>query len=278
VRPLVTTREHVKLMLDEIHQHYCQRLTLAALARRLQRESAYLGRLFRDEIGITVHSYMTRARMVFGAAHVRAGVKIEAVSLDLGYRSKKNFYRQFKRHFDMTPEAYRHRFTAATSVAPAQQLHHSRDHLVNVSDPPVLTRRADKLSIWRRRLKLARSLRGSSIAMLLTDARGRYVGATAASVILTGYSVDELRGMPAGVLFPNDSPSNTRSRLLVLSLPSPALPATTELQTKSAGPIAIHLTSVENLLVERQQLTAAPVQGGPFNRNEFESIIDSDIS
>ncbi len=95
-------------MLSEIRQNYSQRLTLATLARLLRRQSAYLGRLFREEIGITVHEYVTRARMVFGGAHVRAGVKIEAVALDLGYRSKKNFYRQFKRFFGMTPEAYRH--------------------------------------------------------------------------------------------------------------------------------------------------------------------------
>jgi hypothetical protein len=83
---------------------------------------------------------------------------------------------------------------------------------------------------------------------------------------LTGYSVDELRGMPAEVLFPNDSASNARSRLQVVSLASTALPATTALQTKSAGPIAVHLTSVENLLLERQQLTAAPVRGEALQR------------
>jgi AraC-like DNA-binding protein len=95
-------------MLDQIQQNYTQRVTLGTLATTLGRQSAYLGRLFRDEIGVTVHEYVTRARMVNGAVQVRSGVKIEAVALDLGYQSKKNFYRQFKRRFGMTPEAYRH--------------------------------------------------------------------------------------------------------------------------------------------------------------------------
>src|SRR6266850_738700 len=103
-----TTHEHVQRMLEQIQRNYTQRLTLAALARTLGRQSAYLGRLFREEIGVTVHEYVTRARMANGAAQVRSGVKIEAVALDLGYRSKKNFYRQFKRRFGMTPDAYRH--------------------------------------------------------------------------------------------------------------------------------------------------------------------------
>jgi YesN/AraC family two-component response regulator len=108
VRFSPTTHDHVRRMLDVIHQRYNQRLTLAGLSRILRRQAAYLGRLFYDEIGVTVHEYITRARMVFGAVQIRAGVKIEAVSLDLGYRSKKSFYRQFRRHFGMTPEAYRH--------------------------------------------------------------------------------------------------------------------------------------------------------------------------
>src|SRR3979411_1983344 len=95
-------------MLGQIQRSYTQRVTLGALATTLGRQSAYLGRLFRDEIGVTVHEYVTRARMVNGAVQVRSGVKIEAVALDLGYHSKKNFYCQFKRRFGMTPEAYRH--------------------------------------------------------------------------------------------------------------------------------------------------------------------------
>jgi hypothetical protein len=36
-------------------------------------------------------------------------MKIEAVALSVGYRSKKNFYRQFARHFGVTPETFRRR-------------------------------------------------------------------------------------------------------------------------------------------------------------------------
>jgi transcriptional regulator GlxA family with amidase domain len=38
---------------------------------------------------------------------IRAGVKIEAVALFVGYRSKKNFYRRFRRHFATTPLQFR---------------------------------------------------------------------------------------------------------------------------------------------------------------------------
>jgi AraC-like DNA-binding protein len=38
---------------------------------------------------------------------IRNGEKIEAVSLLVGYRSKKNFYHHFRRHVGLTPLAYK---------------------------------------------------------------------------------------------------------------------------------------------------------------------------
>src|SRR5215470_10832254 len=113
--------DHVQRMLDQIHQNYTSRLTLGTLAKTLERQSAYLGRLFREAMGLSVHEYITRARMMFGAAQVRSGVKVEAVALDLGYRSKKNFYRQFKRRFGVTPEVYRQRHDAAGDGRPVER-------------------------------------------------------------------------------------------------------------------------------------------------------------
>jgi AraC-like DNA-binding protein len=252
-----TTHEHVQRMLDEIHQRYNERLTLAGLAKVLRRQSAYLGRLFREELGVTVHEYITRARMVFGAAQVRAGVKIEAVSLDLGYLSKKNFYRQFKRRFGMTPEAYRNDCNGCatnTSIAAAQprkRPNHQRSAATSASNngpdgfPAEQEQGTDSLGPARQ-LNMARS--GWSVALLVTDEDGRYVGATPAAVRLTGYSVSELRGMPVEALFPDGPGSKTQCRVQVLHPVSASHPATTVLQTKSAARIRIHVTSVENLL------------------------------
>src|SRR5262245_31506336 len=181
-------------MLDEIHQHYNQRLTLAGLAKVLSRQSAYLGRLFRDEIGITVHQYVTRARMIFAAAQVRAGVKIEAVSLDLGYRSKKNFYSQFKRQFGMTPEAYRRAADEVPMESSPRDAHDLREN---------------------RDMTASGSFTGA-VAMLVTDESGRCVGATESAVALTGYAAHELRGMPAELLFPDALSLGLGCRLQVL--------------------------------------------------------------
>src|SRR5688500_7939377 len=104
---VMTPHDHVQRMIDQIQRDYTAPLTLNTFARTLGRQAAYLGRVFRDEVGVTVHDYLTRVRVQQGAAQVNSGEKIEAVALCVGYRSKKNFYRQFKRYFGCTPEEYR---------------------------------------------------------------------------------------------------------------------------------------------------------------------------
>ena len=102
-----TAQAHVRRMLEFIERSYAERVTLRVLATELDRQASYLGALFRRETGLSVRECLTRVRLDRASALIRDGVKIEAVALLVGYRSKKNFYRQFKRQFAMTPFVYR---------------------------------------------------------------------------------------------------------------------------------------------------------------------------
>jgi AraC-like DNA-binding protein/photosystem II stability/assembly factor-like uncharacterized protein len=100
---------HVRRMLALIEEHAGESLSLATLARALGRQQAYLGRLFRQQMGVSTREYVVRVRLERAAGMICQGDKVEAVALEVGYRSKKNFYRQFIRHFGTTPAAYRAR-------------------------------------------------------------------------------------------------------------------------------------------------------------------------
>jgi transcriptional regulator GlxA family with amidase domain len=63
--------------------------------------------MFRRVVGVSVHQWLTNVRLDRASTLIRDGVKVEAVSLLVGYRSKKNFYRQFRRRFGTTPFEYR---------------------------------------------------------------------------------------------------------------------------------------------------------------------------
>ena len=97
---------HVRRILDVIEQSYSEHITLQTLGTILDRQSAYLGHLFRKEVGMTVRQRVTQVRLERASALIREGVKIEAVALIVGYRSKKNFYRQFRRKYATTPFEY----------------------------------------------------------------------------------------------------------------------------------------------------------------------------
>jgi YesN/AraC family two-component response regulator len=99
----------VQRMLDFIDKGYADRITLKTVAAALRANPARLGRRFHDRVGVSVHSYVTRVRLEHAAQLIASNVKVEAVALGVGYRSKKNFYRQFVRHFGVTPEGFRKR-------------------------------------------------------------------------------------------------------------------------------------------------------------------------
>ena len=66
-----------------------------------------VARMFRRRTGDTLHGYLTAVRVARAREHILHGHKIEAVMLLVGYRSKKNFYRQFRAATGVTPGAYR---------------------------------------------------------------------------------------------------------------------------------------------------------------------------
>ncbi|MCU1381824.1 MAG: AraC family transcriptional regulator [Acidobacteria bacterium] len=96
-------------MVKFIENSYADRITMKTVAAALRGNPAALAREFRRKTGVSVHSYLTAVRLRHAARLIASNVKIEAVALGVGYRSKKNFYRQFIRHFGVTPETFRRR-------------------------------------------------------------------------------------------------------------------------------------------------------------------------
>ena len=90
-----------------IDERYAEPLTLDVLADAVGRSKRHLASVFLREFKVTVHGYLTQVRLNRALALIREGEKIEAVSMSVGYRSKKNFYRNFHAHIGVTPSAYR---------------------------------------------------------------------------------------------------------------------------------------------------------------------------
>ena len=96
--------EHVRQFIED---HYAEPLTLDRLALTAGRSKRYLVASFRQQTGVTIHAYLTNVRVRRAMDLMRQGEKAEAVSLLVGYRSKKNFYRHFKAAVGLTPVSYK---------------------------------------------------------------------------------------------------------------------------------------------------------------------------
>jgi AraC-like DNA-binding protein len=101
-----------------IQKRFAERLTLKSVAAAVRLNPTRVNRAFQGEIGLTIHEYLTQVRLEHAASLIRTNLKIEAVALDVGYQSKKNFYRQFARRFGVTPEVFRHRTPPSSQKHP----------------------------------------------------------------------------------------------------------------------------------------------------------------
>jgi AraC-like DNA-binding protein len=97
----------VQRMVALVGTSYFERITLQTVSKALRGAPRAYGRLFKAVVGLSFHDYLTRVRLQHATHLIAAGIKIEAVALGVGYRSKKNFYRQFTRAFGATPEKFR---------------------------------------------------------------------------------------------------------------------------------------------------------------------------
>ena len=98
---------HVRRICSFIRTHYDEPISLQSLATGVGRNAAYTATLFHRQTGTTIHRYLTRTRMRRAAMLLRRSEKVEAVMLQVGYRGKKNFYRQFEIAFGVTPGQYK---------------------------------------------------------------------------------------------------------------------------------------------------------------------------
>jgi AraC-like DNA-binding protein len=106
---------HVWRICVYIRTQYSDRISLESLAVRVGRNAGYMATSFRRQTGMTIHRYLTGIRMHRAAKLLRRHEKVEAVMLLVGYRSKRNFYRQFEATFGVTPGRYKASQGAATS-------------------------------------------------------------------------------------------------------------------------------------------------------------------
>lgn len=106
-RPEKLPKQRLKDVLDYIHVHFDQDISLSALAGIACLSEFHFARLFKRATGYAPHQYHIRCR-VERAKHLLSDGRqgIAEVAYAVGFSSQSHFYRHFKRHAGATPKAF----------------------------------------------------------------------------------------------------------------------------------------------------------------------------
>jgi len=80
------------------------KLTVTAISSELKVGTRFAKTEFERRFGVTIGRYLTRRRVEEGVRMIRAGAKVEAAALSVGYQSKRHFYGAVRRLTGTTPK------------------------------------------------------------------------------------------------------------------------------------------------------------------------------
>lgn len=83
-------------------------LNLDMIAEQLKLSTNYVGKKFKEELGIPVSKYLKVYRLEKSISYLNdPSVSIKSIIDKIGFVSESNYYKQFKEHYLMTPSDYR---------------------------------------------------------------------------------------------------------------------------------------------------------------------------
>ncbi len=109
------SRDHViDKVLHYINKNYDKNLKLEALAELFCYNSAYLGKVFKSNVGESFNSYLDRVRIANAKEMLgRDCYKVYEISQRIGYNNIDYFYKKFKKYVGESPTEYRKKLGVA---------------------------------------------------------------------------------------------------------------------------------------------------------------------
>lgn len=102
------SRTRLQLMMQYIHNHYFENITLEDIAENANISKSTALHLFQDNLKITPVNYLITYRLKQAALLLlNTEKKINTISSETGFNSVDHFCRSFKKIYDVTPTNYR---------------------------------------------------------------------------------------------------------------------------------------------------------------------------
>ena len=102
------SRRRLQRVVDYIHDHLSQDLSLAELAQLVDMSPSHFKVIFKQSVGLPVHQYVIRSRVEYAADLIARGkLSLSEVALQAGFANQSHMARSMKRLTGVTPSAVR---------------------------------------------------------------------------------------------------------------------------------------------------------------------------
>ena len=94
-------------LVEYIEQHLDEDLTLERLADEFYVSKYHIAHVFKENVGLSIHQYITKKRLSLCQEAIRAKMNITEVYHAYGFGDYSSFYRAFKKEFGISPKEFR---------------------------------------------------------------------------------------------------------------------------------------------------------------------------
>lgn len=103
----IDTTSLISRMKEIIERNYADNLKLESLADVFRYNSAYLGKLFKSQVGISFKTYLDQVRIQRAKELLEQGYRVYQVAEQVGFTYVDYFHAKFKKYTGLSPSAWR---------------------------------------------------------------------------------------------------------------------------------------------------------------------------